>query len=400
MMEILTVSVFSLMVICIRDVQAAPALPARVAVVESDMVTWKLKTVDLIASISALAERVELVFAEVGSLKASAQTMKIQLNTITQELQRVQRERDTYRKSLRKLRRYLNLRCCGIKKDTKKALVNESTLTTSSLPQVTVTTTTTVYPETKAASTDPSQKYTVSPVPVRTQDLQASTTDASEDLTPSTTAPLTPVTTPDSDHHATPSPAAGRDLYDASMRGDLGRVKRILAAGNVDINYRRWSWTPVMVAAIYGHSDVVEFLVGRGADVSLVDGDGDNVLHLACYDGDVETVKLILDLDVVDVNYRGHYSRTPVMAAAVNGHRDVVEFLVGRGADVSLVDRDGDNVLHLACYDGDVETVKLILDLNVVDVNARNNNGQTAAVYARLGGHQRVLDLLVSRGAR
>ncbi|XP_067653279.1 myotrophin-like [Haliotis asinina] len=163
---------------------------------------------------------------------------------------------------------------------------------------------------------------------------KASTTDASEDLTPSTTVPLTPVTTQDSDSHAAPSAAAGRDLYYASENGDLERVKRILAAGHVDINYRGGGWL----------------------------------------------------------------SRTPVMAAAVKGRRDVVEFLVGRGADVSLVDRFGSNFLHLACDKGDLEMVKLILDLNVVDVNARTNYGRTAADIARRWRYQRVLDLLVSRG--
>ncbi|XP_067653729.1 poly [ADP-ribose] polymerase tankyrase-1-like [Haliotis asinina] len=332
-MEILTIGVFSLIVICIRDVQAAPTLPARVAVVESDMGTWKLKTVDIIANMAALEERVELVFGGVGSVKASAQTMKIQLNTITQELQRVQRERETYRKSLRKLRRYLKLRCCGMKQNTKEALVNESTLPTSSLPQVTVTTTTTTT-TTKEASTDPSPNNTVPPEPVTKQDLQASasTTDASEDLTPSTTVPPAPVTTQDSDHHATPSAAAGRDLYDASKDGDLERVKRILAAGHADINYGiEGSWTPVMAAAVYGHRDVVVFLVGSGADVSLVDRDGYNILHLACSHGHLEIVKLILDLDVVDVNARTKFGKTAAGTARLLGHHRVWDLLVSRG---------------------------------------------------------------------
>ncbi|XP_067653690.1 uncharacterized protein [Haliotis asinina] len=291
-----------------------------------------------------------------------------------------------------------------------------------------------------------------------------STTDTSENLTPTKTVPPAPVTTQDSDTHATPSAAASRDLYDASRRGDLRTVKRILAEGDVDINYRgQYSKTPVMEAAYYRHRDVVEFLVGRGADVSLVDSDGDNFLHWACRGGDLETVKLILSMNVVDINSRGQYSmtpvmmaaryghgdvlkflvdrgadvslvdkwgnnflhwacyrgdletvilsmnvvdinsrgdysKTPVMEAAREGHRDVVEFLVGRGADVSLVDRRGDNFLHYACIGGDLETVKLILDLNLVDINDRNNDGKTAADVAR-GRHQRVVDLLVSRGA-
>ncbi|XP_067653568.1 ankyrin repeat and SOCS box protein 2-like [Haliotis asinina] len=208
----------------------------------------------------------------------------------------------------------LNTSCCGMRKEIKEP-------------------STTTYPGTTEASTDPSRNNTSPPTPVTTQDLQASTTDASENLTPSTTVPPSPGTTQDSDTHATPSPAAGRDLYYASSRGDLETVKRILAEGHVDINYR------------------------------------------------------------------GDYSKTPVMMAAQIGHRDVVEFLMGRGADMSLVDRGGNNVLYFACAGGDLETVKLILSMNVVDINVRNNYGYTAADWARGRRHQRVLDLLVSRGA-
>ncbi|XP_067653304.1 cyclin-dependent kinase 4 inhibitor C-like [Haliotis asinina] len=160
-------------------------------------------------------------------------------------------------------------------------------------------------------------------------DTRLSTADAREDLTPSTTVPPT---RQDSDHHATPSPAAGPGLYSASKYGDLKRVKRILASGHVNINYR----------------------IG---------------------------------------------ANTPVMVAARNGHRDVVEFLVGRGADVSLVDSGGNNILHMACIYGHLETVKLILSLEVLDINARNNGGRTAADYARIRRRQRVLDLLMSRAA-
>ncbi|XP_067652983.1 uncharacterized protein [Haliotis asinina] len=256
------------------------------------------------------------------------------------------------------------------------------------------------YHGTTEASTDPSPNNTFPPAPVTAQDLQASTTDACEYLTPSKTVPPAPVTTQDSDTHATPSAATGRDFYDASMRGDLERVKRILAEGDVDINYRgQNSRTPVMEAAWKGHRDVVEFLVGRGADVSLVDRYGDNVLHFACRDGDLETVKLIVSMNVVDINSRGWNSMTPVMRAAWRGHRDVVKFLVGRGADVSLVDGYGNNVLHFVCRDGDLETVKLIMSMNVVDINSRGWNSMTPVMWAAGKGHRDVVKFLVDRGA-
>ncbi|XP_067654109.1 poly [ADP-ribose] polymerase tankyrase-2-like [Haliotis asinina] len=184
-------------------------------------------------------------------------------------------------------------------------------------------------------STDPSPSNAIPPSPLTTQhsDLHASTTDASEDLTPSNTVLPAPETTQDSDAHAIPSPSAGRCLSNASYDGDLERVKRILSAGHVDISNRGGglSWTPVMAAAVNGQRDVVEFLVGRGADLSLVDMGGNNVLHLACVGGDLETVKLILDLDVVDVNARNNYGKTAAHRARVWGRLRVLDFLVSRG---------------------------------------------------------------------
>ncbi|XP_071084414.1 ankyrin repeat domain-containing protein 50-like isoform X2 [Haliotis cracherodii] len=184
-------------------------------------------------------------------------------------------------------------------------------------------------------------------------------------------------------------------LHYACWGGDVETVKFVLSLHVADINSRGGgSRTPVMAAAWWEHRDVVEHLVSEGADVSLVDEDGNNILHYACWGGNVETVKCVLSLHVVDINSRGGRSQTPVMMAAWRGHRDVVELLVSEGADVSLVDEDGNNTLHWACIGGDVETVKCVLSLNVVDIDARNNDGRTAADMARDEGHQEVVKLL------
>ncbi|XP_048247739.1 ankyrin repeat domain-containing protein 50-like [Haliotis rufescens] len=190
-------------------------------------------------------------------------------------------------------------------------------------------------------------------------------------------------------------------LHFACMREDVKTVKFVLSQNVVDIDGRGCgSRTPVMEAARAGHKEVVELLVSEGADVSLVDVDGNNTLHFACMRRDVEMVMYVLSLNVVDINSRGLRSMTPVMMEALYGHRDVDELLVSIGADVSLVDEDGNNIFHYASRGGDVGTVKYVLLLNVVDIDARNNSGETAADVARLWGHQPVLDLLVSRGAQ
>ncbi|XP_048250953.1 uncharacterized protein LOC124123154 isoform X3 [Haliotis rufescens] len=255
---------------------------------------------------------------------------------------------------------------CVLSEGIEENDVNETSLSTSSLTQVPFTTSPPMFPGAAGASSDPSWTE------------------------------RRPVTTKKPATQATPSPADCEDLYDASGRGDLEEVKRPLSLG-VNVNCRVGSWTPVMRATWDGHRDVVELLMSKGADVSLVDGDGDNILHLACLVGHLETVEFVLSLNVVGINSRGWRSMTPVMRAARWGHRDVVELLVSKGANVSLVDENGDNILHLACIDGHMETVKFVLSLNVVDIDARNNKGRTAADRAR---HTPVLDLLVSSGAQ
>ncbi|XP_067662108.1 ankyrin repeat domain-containing protein 17-like [Haliotis asinina] len=193
-------------------------------------------------------------------------------------------------------------------------------------------------------------------------------------------------------------PQRSLDLYAACCTGDLDMVKSILRLNQADINFRgRRSRTPLMEAARRGHRDVVELLVEQGADVSLVDDVGDSFLHLACQGGDYGTVKRIVSLNLLDINCRGGRSRTPLMEAARRGHMDVVELLVTEGADVSLVDDGGNNILHVACGGGDVGVVEFVLLMNVVDINSRNDHRQTAAGVARDEGHGKVVDLLVSR---
>ncbi|XP_071108959.1 receptor-interacting serine/threonine-protein kinase 4-like [Haliotis cracherodii] len=187
-----------------------------------------------------------------------------------------------------------------------------------------------------------------------------------------------------------PSTADCRNLHHASEIGALRTVEQILLRTGVNIlNCRVGGTTPLKEAAEEGYRDILELLLSKGADVSLVGDDCDTILHLACYGGDIGTVKYILSLNAVDFNKsRGMKNRTPVMVAAYPGNRKVVNLLVTKGADVSLVDDYGDTILHLACRGGNVSTVRFLLSLNVVDIDARNKKGRIAAAIARNKGHR------------
>ncbi|XP_046563724.1 osteoclast-stimulating factor 1-like [Haliotis rubra] len=152
-------------------------------------------------------------------------------------------------------------------------------------------------------------------------------------------------------------------------------------------------------AAHRGSKDVFEFLVCMGANVSQVGKKGDKVLHWGCKGGHLGMVKYLLSLSSVDINSSGKMGVTPLMWAALYGYRDIFQFLVRMGASLSQLDVKRNNILHRASLAGRLEMVKYIIRQNTVNINARNKDGETAAMLAKSSNKSRVYNFLVLNGA-
>jgi hypothetical protein len=88
-----------------------------------------------------------------------------------------------------------------------------------------------------------------------------------------------------------------------------------------------------------------------------------------------------------------------LMGASYEGHVDVVEVLLAKGADINAKDKNGLTALDLASYEGRVNVVKLLLAKGA-DINAKDKGGLTVLGLASYIGHQEVVDLLKARGAK
>ena len=62
--------------------------------------------------------------------------------------------------------------------------------------------------------------------------------------------------------------------------------------------------------------------------------DGDHLIHIAAFTGDLTTVEWLLDAGE-NVNAVGDMGETPAHNAASNLHKDVFELLAARGADLT-----------------------------------------------------------------
>ena len=120
-------------------------------------------------------------------------------------------------------------------------------------------------------------------------------------------------------------------------------------------------------------------------------------MHQAVFDGDVESVSLLID-DGESVNAKTLYGVTPLEIACRDGNSIIANQLIDAGADVAIELPGRTTLLMLAARCGDRETVGLLIE-NDADVNATERQGQTALMWAAAAGNAEAIDALVSAGA-
>ncbi|XP_067673680.1 putative ankyrin repeat protein RF_0381 [Haliotis asinina] len=192
----------------------------------------------------------------------------------------------------------------------------------------------------------------------------------------------------------------GNILHLSCSGGYVESVKHVLKLNIVDINSKEGDGrTAVLVAAFKGNREVFDILVKEGADLSAVDDCGDNILHLACLGENVEIVQRVLALKVVDINSRGADGMTPLLTAVACNARDVIDLLIDIGADPSVVNIYGKNILHLACQVGNEDIVKYVMSNGIVDITTKTKKGVNAAMIAMECGYSSISKLL-SQGSQ
>lgn len=118
----------------------------------------------------------------------------------------------------------------------------------------------------------------------------------------------------------------------------------------------------------------------------------------ACTSGDTDLVRAALEHNKSLVNTRGKIGMTPLMLAALQGHKDVVRLLIDNGANINAVNEDNGTPLMAAVNGNNLDIVKLFIDSNA-DLEIRSCEDKTALAYAITLGHYEVAKLLAESGA-
>jgi ankyrin repeat protein len=95
------------------------------------------------------------------------------------------------------------------------------------------------------------------------------------------------------------------------------------------------------------------------------------------------------------VDERDPQNRTPLYHASRNGQREICCLLLKHGANVNATDDDGETALHRAAFGGHKAMVQLLVEDYKADVEAMDNDGWLALHWAAFSGKEAIVRLLV-----
>lgn len=152
------------------------------------------------------------------------------------------------------------------------------------------------------------------------------------------------------------------DVFEASALGDVERLRELLAEDSSRANaFAPDGFTPLGLAAFFGHPEAVRLLLENGADPNLASANAQRV--------------------------------APLHSAVAGGKVEIVRMLLARGADVHARQDLGFTALHGAAVGGGEEMIRLLLD-HGADPAARNVAGKTPADLARERADKRASEIL------
>ena len=188
------------------------------------------------------------------------------------------------------------------------------------------------------------------------------------------------------------------EIHDAAQQGDLAAVQQ-LTANNPDLLTapNPIGSTPIHIAAVNGHKDIVEYLLSKGVPVDLGDRENSTPLMVAAQGGHKNVVDLLIangaDVKAEDIN-----DMTPLLFAAWGGNKDIFDLFVSKGADINDKSVIGMTTLHYAVYNGHIDIAKYLVQ-HGIDVNVKKVNLSTPLHGAALDGHLEMIEFLLSNGA-
>lgn len=195
-------------------------------------------------------------------------------------------------------------------------------------------------------------------------------------------------------------------LHCAASRGHLKMATLLLNHGaSIDTVDQR-KMTPLMLATTTSPNnaprlDLIKLLLEKGAKINT-QTDAGSALHTACRSGSIETINFLLERGA-DPALRDKQGETPLQACIASSYRFgrenaelPIDKLLAKGVDINTANQNGMTMLDSAIQSNNRKLVEKLLSLGA-DANHSDRNGITTLM--RAVNNKEFFDLLISKGA-
>ncbi|EPS39617.1 hypothetical protein H072_6587 [Dactylellina haptotyla CBS 200.50] len=194
--------------------------------------------------------------------------------------------------------------------------------------------------------------------------------------------------------------ACARDVADVGERNHIEMVRLLLGSG-ANVKIRGGHYGDVVQAAVEGGAEgnggpgyigTLNLLLQYGADIHYMGGVYKSALNAAVFCGNSEAARLLIGL--------GAEINDEIFVNAIESKRkQIIPLLIARGVNINAAGKEG-TALQVAISTKDNDTIELLLDNPLLDVNAQGGGcGETALYHAVKKDDTKLVELLLAKGA-
>ena len=188
------------------------------------------------------------------------------------------------------------------------------------------------------------------------------------------------------------------------QEGDINLIKQNIQKYNLNMkllidteNHQNAFFYTALIKNDEDALNICKYFKELEVDPLFKDKHQQTCLYYTAREGKYLTSKYLIEECNIPINDKDIYGQHPIYYACREGHLNLCELLVEKGADVNLEDKYGQTCVFYAIRQGHYDIVHYLLK-HGLNVNKIDKKKQTPVSYAEKIGQSKIMELLLNNG--